>query len=116
MCWAMPPSTTDGGGRIAISAAEVGTEVEIRVRDTGIGIPVELMPMIFNLFTQLDRTSGPAQSGLGIGLALVQRLVEMHGGSIQRIVTVSPGQRVRNPSTATHGGERRARQAPTLYK
>jgi CheY-like chemotaxis protein/two-component sensor histidine kinase len=73
---------TDGGGRIGISAAEVGTEVEIRVCDTGIGIPADLMPMIFNLFTQLDRTSGPAQSGLGIGLALVQRLVEMHGGSI----------------------------------
>ena len=54
----------------------------IRVRDNGIGIPAELMPMIFNLFTQLDRTSGPAQSGLGIGLALVQRLVEMHGGSV----------------------------------
>jgi CheY-like chemotaxis protein len=40
------------------------------------------MPRIFNLFTQLDRTSGPSQSGLGIGLALVQRLIEMHGGSV----------------------------------
>ncbi|MDB6090232.1 MAG: hypothetical protein JWN85_3016, partial [Gammaproteobacteria bacterium] len=73
---------TDGGGRITISAAQIGTEIEIRVRDTGIGIPAELMPMIFKLFTQLDRTYGPAQSGLGIGLALVQRLVEMHGGSV----------------------------------
>jgi signal transduction histidine kinase len=73
---------TDRGGRISLTAAESGPEVMIRVRDNGIGIPAELMPMIFNLFTQLDRTSGPAQSGLGIGLALVQRLIEMHGGSV----------------------------------
>jgi signal transduction histidine kinase len=73
---------TDRGGLITLVAAQTGTEVEIRVRDNGIGIPPDLMPMIFNLFTQLDRTSGPAQSGLGIGLALVQRLVEMHGGSV----------------------------------
>ncbi|MDB6042659.1 MAG: response regulator [Gammaproteobacteria bacterium] len=73
---------TEGGGRITLSVTAIGAEVEIRVRDSGIGIPAELMPMIFKLFTQLDRTSGPAQSGLGIGLALVQRLVEMHGGSV----------------------------------
>jgi signal transduction histidine kinase len=73
---------TERGGRITLSAAESGSEVLIRIRDNGIGIPSELMPMIFNLFTQLDRTSGPSQSGLGIGLALVQRLIEMHGGSV----------------------------------
>jgi signal transduction histidine kinase len=73
---------TERGGHITLAAAESGAEVAIRVRDNGIGIPAELMPMIFNLFTQLDRTSGPPQSGLGIGLALVQRLVEMHGGSV----------------------------------
>jgi signal transduction histidine kinase len=73
---------TERGGHITLAAAESGSEVVIRVRDNGIGIPAELMPMIFNLFTQLDRTSGPPQSGLGIGLALVQRLVEMHGGSV----------------------------------
>jgi signal transduction histidine kinase len=73
---------TERGGHITLAAAESGSEVVIGVRDNGIGIPAELMPMIFNLFTQLDRTSGPAQSGLGIGLALVQRLVEMHGGSV----------------------------------
>jgi|HubBroStandDraft_5_1064220.scaffolds.fasta_scaffold15254_2 signal transduction histidine kinase len=73
---------TERGGHITLAAAESGAEVVIRVRDNGIGIPAELMPMIFNLFTQLDRTSGPPQSGLGIGLALVQRLVEMHGGSV----------------------------------
>ena len=73
---------TERGGHIELSARKLGAEVEIRVRDDGIGIPAELMPRIFNLFTQLDRTSGPSQSGLGIGLALVQRLIEMHGGSV----------------------------------
>ena len=73
---------TERGGRITLAAAESDTELVIRVRDNGIGIPADLMPMIFKLFTQLDHTSGAAQSGLGIGLALVQRLVEMHGGSV----------------------------------
>jgi signal transduction histidine kinase len=73
---------TERGGRITLAAHESDTELVIRVCDNGIGIPADLIPMIFNLFTQLDRTSGPAQSGLGIGLALVQRLVEMHGGSV----------------------------------
>jgi signal transduction histidine kinase len=73
---------TERGGRITFAAAESDAELVIRVRDNGIGIPADLMPMIFNLFTQLDSASGAAQSGLGIGLALVQRLVEMHGGSV----------------------------------
>jgi signal transduction histidine kinase len=73
---------TERGGHITLSATELESEVEIRVSDNGIGIPADLLPMIFNLFTQLDRTSGPTQSGLGIGLALVQRLIEMHGGSV----------------------------------
>jgi signal transduction histidine kinase len=73
---------TDPGGRITISARPDGPEIEVRVRDTGIGIPAELLPLIFNLFTQLDHSAGRAQSGLGIGLALVRRLIEMHGGSV----------------------------------
>ena len=73
---------TEPGGRITVTARREGTEVTIRVADTGEGIPAELLPVIFNLFTQLDRTSGHAQGGLGIGLALVRRLVEMHGGSV----------------------------------
>ncbi len=73
---------TDRGGRITIAATQTGTEAEVRMRDTGIGIPAEMLPSIFDLFTQLDRSSGPAQSGLGIGLALVRRLVEMHGGTV----------------------------------
>jgi signal transduction histidine kinase len=73
---------TERGGRITIVVRLDGAEVAIRVHDTGEGIPADLLPVIFNLFTQLDRTSGRAQGGLGIGLALVRRLVEMHGGSV----------------------------------
>ena len=82
---------TERGGQIELSVRQLGAEVEIRVRDDGIGIPAELMPRIFNLFTQLDRTSGASQSGLGIGLALVQRLIEMHGGSVAAY-SEGPGQ------------------------
>ena len=73
---------TDRGGRIELRCCRQAADIEIRVRDNGIGIPAELLPRIFDLFTQLDRRSDPSSSGLGIGLALVRRLVEMHGGSI----------------------------------
>ena len=72
---------TDRGGRIRLSSTRNGANIEIRVRDNGIGIPADLLPRIFDLFTQLDRSSD-SPSGLGIGLALVRRLVEMHGGSV----------------------------------
>jgi signal transduction histidine kinase len=74
---------TDRGGRIELRAAACGNEVEIRVRDNGIGIPAERLPLIFDLFTQLERGSDQPQSGLGIGLALVRRLLQMHGGSVE---------------------------------
>ena len=75
---------TDPGGRIWISASlERATEIEIRVRDTGIGIPTELLPVVFELFTQLDRASARTQGGMGIGLALVRSLIAMHGGSVR---------------------------------
>jgi two-component system CheB/CheR fusion protein len=58
-------------------------EVEIRVRDEGIGIAPEMLPRVFDLFVQADRTLERAQGGLGIGLTIVRRLVEMHGGTIE---------------------------------
>jgi signal transduction histidine kinase len=73
---------TDPGGSIALSARREGTDVEIRVRDNGIGIPPELLPRLFQLFTQVDAAAHRAQGGLGIGLALVRQLVQMHGGSV----------------------------------
>jgi signal transduction histidine kinase/CheY-like chemotaxis protein len=71
---------TERGGRIWLAAAQKENQVVIKVRDTGIGIAAEVLPQIFEMFTQADRTTGAG--GLGIGLTLVKRLVEMHGGSI----------------------------------
>ena len=71
---------TERGGRISLTVCRQGTDVEIRVRDTGVGIPAEQLPRIFDLFTQVR--SDHSQSGLGIGLALVRRLLQMHGGTI----------------------------------
>jgi CheY-like chemotaxis protein len=72
----------DPGGRIRLSARRDGPYVAITVADTGIGIAPELMPRIFELFTQVHTKSERSQGGLGIGLALVRRLTEMHGGSV----------------------------------
>jgi CheY-like chemotaxis protein len=73
---------TDSGGQISLTARQVGGVVEIRVQDTGIGIPLDLQPKIFDMFTQLNYQPERTQSGLGIGLALVRKLLEMHGGSV----------------------------------
>ncbi|HZO21604.1 MAG TPA: response regulator [Steroidobacteraceae bacterium] len=73
---------TDRGGRIELVARRQGEHAEVRISDSGIGIPAALMPNIFNLFTQINQQPDRPQSGLGIGLSLVRRLLEMHGGSI----------------------------------
>ncbi len=74
---------TEPGGNIALSAEESGAEVIFRVKDTGIGIPEDMLGSIFELFTQADRSLDRSQGGLGIGLTIVRRLVSMHGGSIE---------------------------------
>jgi PAS domain S-box-containing protein len=74
---------SDEGGRIWLVARTDGREMVRRVRDTGIGINLEQFPDIFDLFTQADRSLDRSQGGLGIGLSLVQRLVEMHGGTVE---------------------------------
>jgi signal transduction histidine kinase len=73
---------TDRGGRIELCAGAQNNLAEIRVRDNGIGIPADRLPAIFDLFTQLEQGVEHPQSGLGIGLALVRQLVEMHGGNV----------------------------------
>ena len=73
---------TECGGQIDVRCRRRNRDVEICVRDTGIGIAPEVLPRIFDLFTQLDHRVERSQSGLGIGLALVRRLVEMHGGTV----------------------------------
>ena len=74
---------TNQGGRIWLTAERQSDKVLIRVKDTGIGIPAEMLPRIFGMFTQVDRSLERSQGGLGIGLTLVQRLVEMHGGTVE---------------------------------
>lgn len=74
---------TDEGGQIRLDASVSEGTVTIRVRDTGLGVDPDLLPHIFDLFTQADRTPDRSEGGLGIGLTLVKRLVEMHGGSVE---------------------------------
>ena len=74
---------TDYGGRIWLSAAREGEQLMLRVRDTGIGIAPDVLPRIFDLFTQADGSLDRAHGGLGIGLCLVQKLVALHGGDVQ---------------------------------
>ena len=74
---------TADGGHVSLAIQQEGNEAVLRVRDTGVGIAPELLPHIFDLFTQADRSLDRSQGGLGIGLCLVQRLVEMHGGKVE---------------------------------
>ena len=73
---------TDRGGRIELEASRKGGELVIRVRDNGIGISAEMMPKIFTLFAQASPALERSEGGLGIGLALVRGLLELHGGSV----------------------------------
>jgi PAS domain S-box-containing protein len=73
---------TKPGGRIVLHAEQDDGEVAIGVKDDGVGIPGDMLPKVFDMFTQVDRTLERSQGGLGIGLALVQRLVELHGGTV----------------------------------
>lgn len=74
---------TEPGGRIELEAKREGAEVVARVRDNGIGIPAETLASVFDLFTQGGSGGGGSPAGLGIGLALVRSLVEMHGGQVE---------------------------------
>jgi PAS domain S-box-containing protein len=70
-------------GRVSLSAERAGDEVVVTVKDNGAGIPPDKLESIFDMFMQVDSTSDRSQGGLGIGLTLVKRLTEMHGGSIE---------------------------------
>ena len=73
---------TEPEGRIELEVGREGGEAFVRVRDTGIGIAPDLLPRVFDLFTQAERSLDRSQGGLGIGLTLVRRLVELHGGVV----------------------------------
>ncbi len=74
---------TAPGGRIWLSSAREGNTAVVRVRDSGVGIPPHMLSRIFEMFTQVERSLDRAQGGLGIGLTLVRRLLEMHGGTVE---------------------------------
>jgi PAS domain S-box-containing protein len=74
---------TPVGGRVWISATQEGPEVLLRVEDTGIGIAPEVLPRIFDLFTQERQARDMVPGGLGIGLTIVKELVELHAGTVQ---------------------------------
>jgi len=73
---------TPPGGRIALTAERHDGEVTVAVLDTGVGVPAEALPRFFDMFTQVDRSLERSTGGLGIGLALVKGIVEMHGDAI----------------------------------
>jgi signal transduction histidine kinase/CheY-like chemotaxis protein len=74
---------TEDGGRIQLTARREGKQVVLGVRDNGMGIPPERLPEMFRLFAQGDRSLARSEGGLGIGLTIVQKLAEMHGGSVE---------------------------------
>ena len=82
---------TEYGGQIWLMVEQEGQECVLRVRDTGVGITPELLPRVFDLFTQAERSLDRSQGGLGIGLALVHRLTELHGGTVEAYSTFGKG-------------------------
>jgi PAS domain S-box-containing protein len=74
---------TEPGGQIWLTAQQEGDVIAVSVRDSGIGIPSDMLPRIFDMFTQVDHSMDRAHGGLGIGLTLVHSLVEMHGGTVE---------------------------------
>jgi PAS domain S-box-containing protein len=82
---------TDRGGHIWVGLEQVDQEALLRVRDNGIGIGPDVLPHVFDLFSQADRSLDRSQGGLGVGLALVRSLVTMHGGHVEAHSTVGRG-------------------------
>jgi signal transduction histidine kinase/CheY-like chemotaxis protein len=78
----------DEGGSIWLETCREGDTAVVTVHDAGVGISAEMLPRVFDLFTQIDRTLDRSQGGLGVGLTLVRSLVELHGGTVQ---ASSPG-------------------------
>jgi signal transduction histidine kinase len=103
---------TDPEGQIRLSALCEGDDVVIRVKDSGIGISATALPRVFNMFSQVHSTTDRSEGGLGIGLALAQGLIELHGGTIEanseglgcgsEFTVRLPRRAVQTPKTATH--------------
>ena len=74
---------TEQGGTILLGAARTDSQVTVCVKDSGVGIPADVLPQVFEMFTQVNRSLNRAQGGLGIGLTLVRRIVELHNGTVE---------------------------------
>src|SRR5262249_12879253 len=113
---------TADGGRICLSVEKSDGRVAIRVRDNGMGIPGDVLPRMFDMFSQAERTLDRAEGGLGIGLTLVRRLTEMHGGTVEassegvgqgsEFVVRLPLLPGTSPALAADNGDARPRPAP----
>jgi signal transduction histidine kinase len=107
---------TPPGGKVRLTAVRQGGAVVVSVRDTGIGIPAASLPTIFDMFSQVDRSVERTTGGLGIGLALVKGLTEMHGGTVSAasdgsgstftVTLPVPAARPEPPPSAQPAGER----------
>jgi PAS domain S-box-containing protein len=116
---------TRNGGQILVAATLEGESVAIRVRDNGIGIPPEKLDEVFDLFMQADRDLARTQGGLGLGLALTRRLIELHGGHVEvrsegpgagsEFTIRLPADRLRR-SRARHAGSRATRREPSALR
>jgi len=76
---------TDEGGRISMSLEAQGAYAVVRVKDSGIGIAAHMLPNVFDLYMQVDVAGERSRSGVGVGLALVRRIVELHEGSVSAL-------------------------------
>ena len=82
---------TPPGGEISVTGCREGSEIVLRVRDSGVGMSRKMLPLVFDLCAQTDRPLRQAEEGLGVGLTLARLLVELHGGSLSA-QSEGPGQ------------------------
>jgi signal transduction histidine kinase/ActR/RegA family two-component response regulator len=107
---------TDGGGRVTVSLSRIEDVAEIRVRDTGVGMEAELARRVFEPFTQARQPLARPAGGLGLGLALVKGVVELHGGTVEAR-SAGPGRGseflIRLPASSAPADEGEAGRAPS---
>jgi signal transduction histidine kinase len=86
--WVVNVVRDENGRRVDVQFERIASYVQIRVSDTGVGITAEFLPYVFERFRQADSSSTRSHGGLGLGLAIVRHLVELHGGTVS---AESPG-------------------------